>query len=235
VSAGGNLVVNGWRHPKGRMNPLNRGISSRRPSVETRSVCGLTYSFAPSPIAGSRGEEGTTIARPTPTRGSECPPGPGGRRGRADSVLLSTPAALRTSPFGHHLAATLPTGPPPTEVTPWVRTMSSSNPAGWPLSMRSVAGPNAACRAVFLHQECRRRNHDISTAGTGRRRWSSAFRYLRRTEPHMLPPLSVNVQRLPARLCEPCSPERVKRAKAATLLLADAQTHSEEQLTRTPI
>ena len=28
------------------MNALNQGISSRRPSVETRSVCGLTHSFA---------------------------------------------------------------------------------------------------------------------------------------------------------------------------------------------
>ena len=210
MSEGGNLVVNGWRHPKGRMNPLNRGISFRRPSVETRSVCGLTHSVAPSPVAGSLGEEGTTIACPTPTRGSECPPCPAGRRGRADSVLLSTLAALRTSFSGHHLAAALPTGPLPTEVTSWVRTMGSSNPAGWPLSMRSVAGPNAACRAVFLHQECRRRNHDISTAGTGRRRWSSAFRYFRRTEPQMLPPLSVNVSRLPARRSAPCSPERTK-------------------------
>jgi hypothetical protein len=71
----------------------------------------------------------------------------GGRRGRADSALLSTPAALRASSFGHHLAAALPTGPQPTQVTSWGRTRCSSTSEGWPLSMRSVAGPNAACRA----------------------------------------------------------------------------------------
>ena len=75
------------------------------------------------------------------------PSSSGGRRGRVDSVLMSTLAALRASSFGHHLAATLSTRSQPTQVPSWGRTMCSSNPEDWPLSLRSVAGPNAASHA----------------------------------------------------------------------------------------
>ena len=129
------------------MNPKKRGISLRRPSAETRSVVGPIHSVAPSLDAGSLGEGRTTNACPTPTPAFEYPPGSGGAgeepipfpcRPSRRSVPLALPIMVRRPSRPDGSRRRLPHGSGPCVLR---------TPEDWPLSMRSVAGPNAACRA----------------------------------------------------------------------------------------
>jgi hypothetical protein len=157
--------VSGWRPPMRPPDPSCHDMPTRRTSAASPCV-----SPVPPPP-------------PTPTLSG----GGGGKALRRDDPH----AALYLSCSGSHAAKPTP-GSPPTQVTSGVRSMRWPSPADSPLSLRSVAGHQAAPRPL-LQDPCRQTgitafdSPDRAAPGSCRRCRA------RRIEPQELKPLSASL------------------------------------------